>query len=190
MPLAQLSSSFQSLPLLHTSKLGASAADSWVGGFVHGLGPCEPLQQTLLWGWEFFPTTATPADFYSQRAWGFISLAGVWVAQSLLLPNCSSQFICMHVWDHSACLPPPCLPQSTSHCAVLLDHQPPPWLQVSAPPTTLDECFFFNSLVVGFPYSSIFWLFWLFFVFKFVAVLLFVGRGGKHIYLHLHLSQK
>ena len=58
----------------------------------------------------------------------------------------------------------------------------PPWLPMSAPHTSLDECFFFNSLVVGLPYSSIFCQFWLFFVFKFVVVLLLVVRGGK-VYL-------
>ena len=42
--------------------------------------------------------------------------------------------------------------------------------------------FFFNSLVVGLPYSSIFWQFQLFFVFKFVPVLLLVVGGGK-VYL-------
>ena len=47
-----------------------------------------------------------------------------------------------------------------------------PELSVSAPPTSLDECFFFNSLVAGLPYSSIFWQLWLLFVFKFVVVLL------------------
>ena len=36
---------------------------------------------------------------------------------------------------------------------------------VSAPPTGLDECFFFISLAVGLPYSSIFCQFWLCFVF-------------------------
>ena len=42
------------------------------------------------------------------------------------------------------------------------------WLPSSAPPTGLDEGFFFISttLVVGLPYSSIFCEFWLFFVFK------------------------
>ena len=40
----------------------------------------------------------------------------------------------------------------------------PPWLPNSTPPTDLDERFFFNSLVVGLPYSSIFWQFWLAFV--------------------------
>ena len=36
------------------------------------------------------------------------------------------------------------------------------WLPVSAPPTGLDECFFFISLVVRLPYSLIFCQFWLF----------------------------
>ena len=39
-------------------------------------------------------------------------------------------------------------------------------LHISAPPTGLGECVFFNSLVVVLPYSLIFWQFWLFFVFK------------------------
>ena len=51
-------------------------------------------------------------------------------------------------------------------------------LSVSSPPTSLDECFFFNSLVVGLPYSLIFCQFWGFFVFKFVLVLLLVVRGS------------
>ena len=51
-------------------------------------------------------------------------------------------------------------------------------LPFSAPPTDLDEYFFFISLVVRVPYSSIFCQFWLFFVVKFVVVLLLVVRGG------------
>ena len=38
----------------------------------------------------------------------------------------------------------------------------PPGLPISAPPTGLDECFFFSSLAVTCPYSSIFCQFWLF----------------------------
>ena len=41
-----------------------------------------------------------------------------------------------------------------------------PQLPISAPSTVLDECFFFISLVVGLPYSSIFCLFRLVFFFK------------------------
>ena len=44
MPFALLSASFQSLPLLPTSKLDSSGADSLVGGLVHALGPCGSLQ--------------------------------------------------------------------------------------------------------------------------------------------------
>ena len=55
-------------------------------------------------------------------------------------------------------------------------------LPISALPTGLDERFFFNSLVVGLPYSLIFWRLWLFFVFKFIVVPLLVVRGGT-VYL-------
>ena len=41
-----------------------------------------------------------------------------------------------------------------------------PQLSISAPPTGLDECFFFNSLVFGLPYGSIFCWFWVFFFFN------------------------
>ena len=57
----------------------------------------------------------------------------------------------------------------------------------SAPPTGLDECFFFNSLVVRLPYTLIFCQFLLFFVFKFVVVLLLVVRGGT-VYLPMPSS--
>ena len=64
-------------------------------------------------------------------------------------------------------------PPATALSRVLSIHLP-----ISTPLTGLDECFFFNSLVVGLPYSSIFCQFWLFFVFKFVVVLLLVVQGG------------
>ena len=48
MPLATLSTGFWSLPLLPTSKLGPSGADSQVGGFVYILGSGGSLQWTLL----------------------------------------------------------------------------------------------------------------------------------------------
>ena len=59
-------------------------------------------------------------------------------------------------------------------------------LPVSTPPTSLDECFFFNSLVVGLPYSSIFCQ-------LFLDLLLFffwLCKEAECIYLRLHLSQK
>ena len=42
MLLSELLAGFQSLPLIPTSKLGPSGADSQVGGFVYVLGPYGP----------------------------------------------------------------------------------------------------------------------------------------------------
>ena len=92
-----------------------------------------------------------------------------WVVWSLSLPSCSSQFICRQMWDCPLHQLPPCCESS------------PFWLPISAPPTSLGECFF-NSLVFGLPYSSISWHLWLFLVFKFVVILLLVVQGGK-VYL-------
>ena len=51
-----------------------------------------------------------------------------------------------------------------------------------APPTSLNECFFFIFLVVELSYDLIFWQFWLFFVFKLIVFLLLVV-GGIEVYL-------
>ena len=62
-----------------------------------------------------------------------------------------------------------------------------PHLPISAPPTSLDECFFFNPLVVRLPYSLIFWLL---LVFKLFVVLFWLCKKVKCIYLCLHLGWK
>ena len=66
----------------------------------------------------------------------------------------------------------------------------PPSLPVSAPPTGLGEYFFFISLVVGLPYSSIFCQFWLFFVFKLLLSFFWLCEEAQCVYLHVHLGQK
>ena len=114
------------------------------------------------------PAASTPTDvFQSEVLRLYFPTLEPSVAQSALLPSCSSQFICKQMEDCLVCQLPPCHESS------------PPWLPVSSPPSSLYECFFFNFLVVGLPYSSIFWQFWSFFVFKFVVVLLLVVWGGK-----------
>ena len=65
----------------------------------------------------------------------------------------------------------------------------PPRLPVSAPPSSLDECFFI-SLVVGLPYSSIFCQFWLFFAFKLLLSFFWLCEEAQCVYLHLHLGRK
>ena len=69
--------------------------------------------------------------------------------------------------------------QSTSHQPPCYHASSPPWLPIPTPPTGLDECFFFNSLVARLQYSSIFWQFWLFYVFKLVVILLLVVWGSE-----------
>ena len=114
------------------------------------------------------PTTTTPTGFYSQRFWGFISLQ--WnpglhsLSRTPIVPPSLSTYECGTTW-------------SASHHLGAGARPPHPRLPVSTHPTRLDECFFFNSMVVGLPYSSIFWQFWLVFVFKSVVVLLYGFRG-------------
>ena len=74
------------------------------------------------------------------------------------------------------CQPPPCHESS------------PPWLPVSALPTSLDECFFFISLVVRLPCSLILYQFWLFFVFKLLLCFFWLCKEAQCVYLHLHLG--
>ena len=49
-------------------------------------------------------------------------------------------------------LPAPLVPHSTSLGPTMatLHQSSPPWLPISAPPTGLDECFFFINLVLDF----------------------------------------
>ena len=84
---------------------------------------------------------------------------------------CLTPQLFLLVYPHTNVGPPS--PPATALLRVLSTQLP-----FSAPPTSLDECFFFNSLVVRLPYSSMFWQFGLFFVFKFVVVLLLVVRRG------------
>ena len=111
------------------------------------------------------PTAETPTGFYSQRFWGFLfphwnpGLCGL--SHSPVVHPGLSAHKCGTACSASHCLSYLVLQGQPCHVSSL------PWLPVSTPPTGLDECFFFISLVVGLPYSMIFWKFWLFFVFKF-----------------------
>ena len=69
-------------------------------------------------------------------------------------------YLCVNVgpWGLLAVgLPAPFVPHSSSLWVLPWQGKSsPPWLPISAPPTDLDECFFFISLVVGLPCRSIF----------------------------------
>ena len=154
MALAPLSAGFQSLPLLPTIKLGPSGAASWVGEFVFV--PGEP--RTLLWVWEFLTLLPQPLPRgFQSEVWGYyFPLLELWVAQCV-------------TWSTSCCLAGQlqlCPPHSTiRHLAGsatrLIAASPLCPAAHLRPSTSLDEWFFFISLVVGFPYNSIFCQFWL-----------------------------
>ena len=142
------------------------------------------------------PTTSTPTGFFQSEVLRlFFPTLELWVAWSVSLPSCSSQFLHMQMWDHLLLQPPPCqihqllpcLPRSSSH---FLATSPLCQLLISAPLTCLDECFFFNSLVVGLPYSSIFWQFCFLFLNLLLLFFFLLCEEAKGIYLFSHLGQK
>ena len=169
MQLSGLSASFQSLPPLPTNNLGPSGADSRVGGFVYVLGPCGSLQWTLLWGWDFLQPPQSSQVFKDRGFEALFPHAGAMGCVVCLTPQ-----LLLPVYLHTN-MGPPTLPATispglgaTTLPTLVLQVPPcckssPPWLPVFTPPTGLDDCFFFNSLVVRLPCSLIFWQFWLFF---------------------------
>ena len=166
MQLVQLSTSFQSLPLLPTSKLALLVLiPGWVGlcTFWDPVG----LSNELSCEAESFSCCRLNPHrcFQSELLRLYFPELQPWVAVYLA----PQLFLLVYL---NANVGQPGLPAAT-----LLQ-----LLSTSLPNSTLpngvDECFSFNSLIVGFPYSSIFWQFCLFFVFKFVVVLLLVVRGG------------
>ena len=66
----------------------------------------------------------------------------------------------------------------------------PPWLPVSAPPTSLNECFFFNSLVVRLQYSLISGSSGYFLFLNLLLSFFWLCQEPKRIYLCLHLGWK
>ena len=143
----------------------------WFLVYIWGLG--GPLQQSLLWDWEFLPLP--PLQVFTAR--GFEAL--VFHTGTLDCIVCLSPQLFLLAYPLVNVRPPgsPHPLWSTSHCMSSL-----PQLPISTLPTSLNEYFFFNSLVVRLPYSLTVCQFWLFFVFKLVVALLLVVRGSE-VYL-------
>ena len=98
-----------------------------------------------------------------------------------------SVYVCANVGPHGLLvvrLPALLVPHSTSLGPAMATGVLSAPVPVSAPPTGLDECVFFISLVVGVAHSSIFWLF---FVFK---LSFWSFKEAQCVYLCLHLGQK
>ena len=109
-----------------------------------------------------------------------------------------------HCWNSGLCGLSPGPAAAAAALPTQLHNSPPRWvgqppschksslpqLPNSAPPTGLDECFFFISLVVGLPYSSIFCQFWGLLFLNMLLSFFWLCKEAKSIYLCLHLSQK
>ena len=117
----------------------------------------------------------------------YFPLLEPWDAQSASLPRSPSWFIYALMWGRWVCCWLQGLPCSF-HSLPPRHESSPPQLPISAPPTGLDECFFFISLVVRLPCSSIFCQFWLFFVFKLLLSFFWLCEGAQCVYLCLHLG--
>ena len=131
-------------------------------------------------------TTTLTGFFQSEVLRLYFPTLGHWVAQSVLLPSSSSQFICIQMRDCLLCQLPPHLLHLLPTCC----EYSPPWLPISAPPSGLNECFFFNSLVVVLPYSSIFCQFWLFLFLNLLLSFFWFCKEAWCVYLFLHLGCK
>ena len=138
MALAPFFAGFQSLPLLPTIKLGPSGADSGVGGLVHTLSPCGPLQRTPVRLGVSPAAASTPMGVFTQRFEALFPHAGALGCEVCFAPPpFLLVYLCANVgprgqlaaawpapfhnpssrWVYQ---PPPCLESS------------PPWLPVSA----------------------------------------------------------
>ena len=126
------------------------------------------------------PAVSTLKGFFSQRFQSFISPhwnPGLWgLSQSSVVPPGLSAHKCGTTHSTlSATLP-----------EVFSIQRP-----ISSPSTDLDECFFFNFLVVGLPYRSIFCQFWLFFLFLNLLLFFFWWcEEAQYISLCSHLGWK
>ena len=177
MSLAQLLPCFQSLP---TTKLGPSGADSWVGGFVYVLGPPGSLQWNLLWVWEFLPLMQPPRVFTAK---GIETLVSHTKTLGCTV-SCTLQVFLLAYLHMNVGPPGPPASALPAQFATLPHIRSA--LAAHLCPTSLDEFFFFNSLVVGFHTfqfsGSSGFLFWNLLSFR-------LCKEAKCIYLCLHFGQ-
>ena len=141
------------------------------------------------------PTAAsTPTGVFNQRFEALFPLCWSPGLRGLLCSPASLVYLCVNVGPRG--LLAVALPASSTIRHLTGSSQPLPYLKsslphlrVSAPPTSPHEFFFFISLVVRLPYSSIFCPFWLFFVFKLLLSFFWLCEEAQCVYLHLHLGR-
>ena len=79
--------------------------------------------------------------------------------------------------------PAPALPVWSTTLPQVLSAQ----LPISAPPTSLGECFF-NSLVIRVPCNLVFWKFWSLLFLNWLLSFFWLCEEANHVYLQLHLD--
>ena len=112
-----------------------------------------------------FSCHCNPHRFFSVTGFeAFFPCAGILCCLVCLAPQL---FLLVYLHANVGLPTPPAatLPGRPATASLPCHESSPPWPPISAPPTNLDECFFFNSLVVTLPYSLIFLQLWLFFCF-------------------------
>ena len=126
----------------------------------------------------------TPTGVFNQRFEVLLPCLKLWVIQSVLLPSCSSQFICTWMWDHPVHNPPPhqvlqlppCCSSSLPSCPSL--PLPPVWMNVSSLTLWLSDFHrVWFSVSSGFLFLNLLSFFWL-------------CEEAQCVYLCLHLGQK
>ena len=139
------------------NQIGPSGAGSWVGGLVHTLGPCGSLQRPLLWGWESLLLLPNPYGRFQSKVWGFISLCWSPGLRSLLCSTPPPPFILVDLCANGGLqgllvvrLPAPFVPHAASLGTATATRVLSAPVPISAPPTSLDVCFFFIYLVSDF----------------------------------------
>ena len=141
--------------------------------------------------------TSTPTGVFNQRFEALFPLAGaLGCTVCFAPPPFLLVYLCVDVGPQGLLaveLPAPFVPQSDTSLGLAklsrCRETSPPRLPISTPPTSLEERFFFISLVVGLPCSSIFCQFWMFFVFK-LLLSFWLCEEAQCVYLRFHLGCK
>ena len=116
-------------------------------------------------------TTATPTGFTPRVFESFFPCTGTVDAQVCLAPQLFLPAYLHANVGNLVCQLPHCHESSS------------PWLPISAPPTSLYECFFFNSLVFGLPSILIFLQFWLFLFLNWLLAFFWLFEEVNEVFL-------
>ena len=138
----------------------------------------SPTDSPVRLGVSTATATPLPRCFQSEVLRLYFPTLEPWVVWSVLLPSCSSQFICMQTWDHPLFQPLPCHKSSLPRCPSL--PLPLVWMNVSSLNPWL-----FGFYTIWFSGSSGYFLF-----LNLLLSFFWLCEEAQCIYLCLHIGQK